>query len=315
MSGEIMAAQPPDREKLVDLVTRITVEVLKELESRKDNITFDASGPVSMVGPCNADPNDCQECGYCTAKKPDTVDQFIEAGVSRISSRLHTPAVAKSLAGYIDHTLLKPEASQEELKKLCDEAKTYCFKSVCVNPNNVAYCARELRGSGVGVTAVIGFPLGATTTRVKAFETDEAIRNGATEIDMVINISLLKNKDYCQVLDDIHQVVRAAQGKLVKVILETGVLNTVEKTIGCALAKAAGASYVKTSTGFGKGGATIEDIKLMRDIVGPELGVKASGGIRDKETAEKMIEAGATRLGASASVAIVGGQAISGGGY
>lgn len=310
-----MAAQPPDREKLVDLVTRITVEVLKELEGRKVDPMPDKPGPVSPVAPCNADPAECLDCGYCTAKKPDTVGQFLESGVSRISSRLHTPAVAKSLAGYIDHTLLKPEATQEELKTLCDEAKKYSFKSVCVNPNNVAFCVRELRGSAVGVTAVIGFPLGATTPRVKAFETDEAIRNGATEIDMVINITLLKNKDYCRVLDDIQHVVRAAQGKIVKVILETGLLNTIEKTIGCALAKAAGASYVKTSTGFGKGGATIEDIKLMRDVVGPELGVKASGGIRDKETAEKMIEAGATRLGASASVSIVGGKTVSGGGY
>ncbi|MFC1850372.1 deoxyribose-phosphate aldolase [candidate division CSSED10-310 bacterium] len=240
---------------------------------------------------------------------------MIQSGAARITSQLHTPAVPTNLAPYIDHTLLKPEVSLEDLKKICQEAKQFNFKSVCVNPDNVAFCARELKDTSVGVTAVIGFPLGATTSRVKAFETDEALNKGASEIDMVINVGALKDKDYAAVLEDIQQVVRAAHGKIVKVILETGLLNETQKIVGCALAKAAGAHFVKTSTGFGKGGATLDDIQLMRQVVGGEMGVKASGGIRDTETALKMISAGATRIGASASVAIVKGESAPGTGY
>ncbi|MSQ81500.1 MAG: deoxyribose-phosphate aldolase [Myxococcales bacterium] len=213
----------------------------------------------------------------------------------------------QDLARYIDHTLLKANASRDEFKKLCEEARKFKFASVCVNAANVAYCARELRGSGVPVVAVVGFPLGATTPAAKAFETREAVRDGAEEIDMVINIGALKSKDYGLVLADIQAVVGASGGKKVKVILETGELTREEKVISCALSKVAGAAFVKTSTGFGPGGATAEDVALMKAVVGDELEVKASGGMRTSEDVDKMLQAGATRIGASASVAIVRG--------
>ena len=181
------------------------------------------------------------------------------------------------------------------------------FFSVCVNSVNVPYVRGLLQGSTVAVCAVVGFPLGAMSPSAKAFETVEAIRHGSDEVDMVINVGALKSKDYALVLDDMAKVVGAAPGKVVKVILETGMLTRDEKLIGCALAKAAGAGFVKTSTGFGPGGATAEDIALMRRIVGPELGVKASGGVRTAQDADRMVAAGATRLGASSSVAIVTG--------
>lgn len=304
-----MSAQLPDKEQLVKLITQITVEVLNELGQ---NGTADAA---TSAKPCNLDSSDCAECGYCVAKKPEVIESYIDSGATRFTSQLHTPPVSQSLGKYIDHTLLKPEATPEELRKICEEALKYQFKSVCVNPAHVPFCVKMLEGSSVGVTAVVGFPLGATTARVKAFETEEAVKNGATEIDMVINVTSLRSKNYAAVYHDIAQVVRAAHGAPVKVILETGLLNQNEKIAGCVLSKAAGASFVKTSTGFGKGGATYDDIKLMREIVGAELGVKASGGIRDSETAQKMIEAGATRLGASASVAIVRGDKATGTGY
>jgi deoxyribose-phosphate aldolase len=213
------------------------------------------------------------------------------------------------LARIIDHTLLKPDTTRDDLRKLCNEAVTFGFFSVCVNSVNVPFVREQLRGSTVAVCAVVGFPLGAMSPAAKAFETTEAIRNGADEIDMVINVGALKSRDYALVLDDIARVVGAAQGKIVKVILETGGLTRDEKVIGCALSKAAGAHFVKTSTGFGPGGATVEDIALMRAIVGPELGVKASGGVRTAADADRMVAAGANRIGASASVAIVTGGA------
>jgi deoxyribose-phosphate aldolase len=219
------------------------------------------------------------------------------------------PADAASLARYIDHTLLKADATREELNKLCDEARQYHFFSVCVNSSNVAACRKRLEGSGVKAIAVVGFPLGAMTTEAKAFETSKAIEDGAEEIDMVINIGSLKAREYGAVLHDIASVVRAAGERPVKVILETGVLNAEEKIIACALSKVANAAFVKTSTGFNTGGATVEDIALMRKIVGSEMGVKASGGVRNTETALAMIRAGANRIGASASVAIVTGKA------
>jgi len=306
-----MTTQLPDKEQLVQIITQITVEVLKELQPQSQGLP-EASTPAIS---CSLDNSDCVQCGFCTAKKPELVDQFIESGAARFTSKPDTPNVSAKIAPFIDHTLLKPDISFDDLKKLCTEAKRFSFKSVCVNPNNVPYCVEQLRGSNVGVTAVIGFPLGATTTRVKAFETEEAVRNGATEIDMVINVSNLRAKSYTQVLEDIQQVVRAARGYVVKVILETGSLEHLEKIAGCVLSKAAGAHYVKTSTGFGKGGATIEDIKLMRQVVGGDIGVKASGGIKDTQTAQEMISAGATRLGASASVAIVQGKQSTEEGY
>jgi deoxyribose-phosphate aldolase len=215
-----------------------------------------------------------------------------------------------SVARMIDHTLLKPEASKEQIVKLCEEAKQYKFATVCVNPYWVSTAAQELKGSGVGITTVVGFPLGATSTFVKIAETRDAIANGATEIDMVINIGALKSGDFETVKKDIEGVVLAANGHApVKVIIETGLLEIEEKKKACILAKMAGADFVKTSTGFGPGCATPEDVKLMREAVGPDLGVKASACVRDLDTARKMIQAGATRIGASAGIAIVtGGQ-------
>ena len=210
------------------------------------------------------------------------------------------------LAKYIDHTLLKADATEEQIEKLCQEAAEYNFKSVCINPAFVAKSKELLKDSDSLVCTVIGFPLGASTPEVKAFETRNAINNGATEVDMVINIGALKDKNYSLVEADIKAVVDAAAGKaLVKVIIETSLLTNQEKVKACQLAVDAGTDFVKTSTGFSTGGATVEDIKLMREAVGPTIGVKASGGIRDKETAEAMIEAGATRIGASAGITIV----------
>ncbi|MEK7433872.1 MAG: deoxyribose-phosphate aldolase [Cyanobacteriota bacterium] len=214
-----------------------------------------------------------------------------------------------NLASYIDHTLLKPEANEEQIKKLCEEARKYVFASVCINPHFVSLCAKLLQGSPVKVCTVIGFPLGATTTETKVFETKKAILDGAHEIDMVINVGAIKSKDYSKVEDDIRQVVRACEGKILKVILETALLTNEEKVIACQLSVKAGADFVKTSTGFGPGGATEEDIALMRSTVGPNLGVKASGGIRDTLGTLTMLKAGATRVGASASVAIVNNSA------
>ncbi|WP_213819007.1 deoxyribose-phosphate aldolase [Garciella nitratireducens] len=212
----------------------------------------------------------------------------------------------QNIARYIDHTLLKPEASKQQIEKLCQEAKEYGFYSVCVNPIWVKEAANQLKNSNVKVCTVIGFPLGATTSEVKAFETQNAIDNGASEVDMVIAIGKLKAGEYTAVQQDISAVVNAAKGKaLVKVIIETCLLTDQEKVKACQLAVEAGADYVKTSTGFSTGGAKIEDIRLMRKTVGNDIGVKASGGIRDRETALKMIEAGASRIGASASIAIV----------
>ncbi|MFQ5707329.1 MAG: deoxyribose-phosphate aldolase [bacterium] len=212
----------------------------------------------------------------------------------------------QDLAKLIDHTLLKPEATQDQISKLCDEAVRYGFASVCVNPTWVRFCREQIRGSGVLVCAVIGFPLGATTTAAKAFETRHAVQEGADEIDMVINIGRLKSGDYDLVEKDIGAVVEAAGRRAhVKVILETCYLTDEEKIQGSLLAKAAGAAFVKTSTGFGKSGASLGDVALMRKVVGTEMGVKAAGGIRDYENAMRMVQAGATRIGASASVAIV----------
>lgn len=205
----------------------------------------------------------------------------------------------------IDHTLLKPEATREQIKKLCEEALEYHFKSVCVNPFWVNYASEILKGSDVEVCTVIGFPLGANTTTLKAFETKEAVENGADEIDMVINIGLLKAEEYDLFEKDIKAVVDAAQGKLVKVILETCLLSDEEIIKASELSMNAGADYVKTSTGFNSEGATVHAVKLMRQTVGDKLGVKASGGIRDLKKSMDMIENGASRLGVSAGIAII----------
>ena len=222
---------------------------------------------------------------------------------------------SKDLAQYIDHTLLKADATREDVIKLCDEARKWTFATVCLNSSQIALATRLLLGCSTRPIAVVGFPLGAGTTAAKAFEAKEAVRAGAAEIDMVINQGALKGKDYALVESDIRAVVEASRPAPVKVILETGGLTRDEKVIACALSKAAGAAFVKTSTGFGPGGATAEDIALMRAVVGNDLGVKASGGVRTTQDAEKMIAAGATRIGASASVAIVTGQKPAAGKY
>lgn len=222
----------------------------------------------------------------------------------------------KNLSRYIDHTLLKADATENEVIKLCNEAKEYDFFSVCINPGFVELAAKELSESNVAVCTVIGFPLGASTPETKAFETRDAIQKGAAEVDMVINISKLKDKKDDEVLKDIKAVVDAADKKaLVKVIIETCLLTDEEKERACKLAKDAGADFVKTSTGFSTGGATKEDIALMRKTVGTEMGVKASGGVRTYEDAVTMIESGATRIGASASIAIVTASKAQSSGY
>ncbi|TKC18341.1 deoxyribose-phosphate aldolase [Robertmurraya kyonggiensis] len=217
--------------------------------------------------------------------------------------------MTQNLAKFIDHTMLKAEATKEQILTLVEEAKEYNFASVCVNPTWVKLAASELKNTSVDVCTVIGFPLGATTSEVKAFETKNAIENGATEVDMVINIGALKDKDYALVEEDIKAVVNEAKGKaLTKVIIETSLLTNEEKVKACELAVSAGADFVKTSTGFSTGGATVEDIALMRKTVGPDIGVKASGGVRSLADTEAMIKAGATRIGASSGKEIINGQ-------
>lgn len=285
-------------EKLDDLVEIIARRVTERLRDMSIHSSDTKSG-------CD----DCSNCGQCVIKKPQTVKNIIQFGATRISTN---PGIQghfdEKLASMIDHTLLKPEVTRDDLLKVCDEAKKYHFATVCVNSSNIPFVARQLKGSGVKPIAVVGFPLGAATTQSKSFEAKEAIRAGAEEIDMVINIGELKSKDYKFVYEDIRQVVEASKPHKVKVILETSSLEHDEKVIACALSKAAGAAFVKTSTGFAKGGATIEDIQLMRRIVGEDMEVKASGGIRSTEDAQAMIKAGANRIGASASVAIVTGN-------
>ncbi|MDM5334571.1 deoxyribose-phosphate aldolase [Ureibacillus composti] len=215
--------------------------------------------------------------------------------------------MTKEYASMIDHTLLKADATRSQIEKLCSEASEFEFASVCVNPTWVKYSAELLKDSKVKVCTVIGFPLGASTSEVKAFETKNAIANGAEEIDMVINIGALKNQEFDLVREDIKQVVDAANGTLVKVIIETCLLSDEEKVKACELSVEAGADFVKTSTGFSTGGATAEDVALMRKTVGPTVGVKASGGVRNLQDMQKMIEAGATRIGASSGVAIING--------
>jgi len=211
----------------------------------------------------------------------------------------------ESIAKYIDHTLLKPEATEQHILSLCDEAITYQFASVCVNPYWVSLCSKKLEETDVLVCTVAGFPLGANTTFIKADESSRAVGEGADEVDMVLNIGKLKSGNYPEVFKDIRTVVRAAGDVLVKVIIETCLLTEEEKIAACILAKEAGAKFVKTSTGFNKAGATVEDVALMRQVVGTKMGVKAAGGIRDYRTAVAMIMAGANRIGASASVNIV----------
>jgi deoxyribose-phosphate aldolase len=220
---------------------------------------------------------------------------------------METTKIQDSIAKSIDHTLLRPDATITQIHMLVEEAKQHRFFSVCVNPAYVATCAELLRGSGVQVCTVVGFPLGANASATKAFETVHAIKDGANEIDMVINIGALKSQKLLLVEEDIREVVFAAEGLVVKVIIETSLLTDEEKVIACQLAEKAGANFVKTSTGFGGGGATVEDVKLMKESVSSNIGIKASGGIKDLETAKKLLAAGATRLGTSAGVSLVKG--------
>ncbi|MGT2932732.1 deoxyribose-phosphate aldolase [Streptococcus catagoni] len=217
-----------------------------------------------------------------------------------------------SISKYIDHTLLKADSVKEQIDQLLSEAKDHHFASVCINPSWVAYAAKVLKGTDVKVCTVVGFPLGATTSATKVFETKDAIEKGADEIDMVINIGLLKQGDYDAVEDDIRAVVEASGDKLVKVIIETCLLTDTEKVKACQLAVSAGADFVKTSTGFSTGGATISDVKIMRQTVGPNIGVKAAGGARSLEDALAFIEAGATRIGTSSGVKIINGEIANG---
>ena len=280
-----------------------------------------AQAPVgsmsSATSACSQQTDDeCDGCGLCVENQADTVKSLVNSGAARIGAAAGAKVGDPDMARMIDHTLLKPDATEEQVRKLCDEAKQFVFASVCVNPTHVALAARLLQGTDVMVCTVIGFPLGATTQTTKAIETRDAIANGAQEIDMVVNVGALKGGNDALVREDIAAVVAAARGKaIVKVILETALLSNEEIVKGCLLSKMAGADFVKTSTGFGPGGATVEAIALMRETVGPDMGVKASGGIKDRETAEAMVAAGASRIGASASVSIATGAGGDGKGY
>jgi deoxyribose-phosphate aldolase len=296
---------------MADDVNAIVDEITDRVRRRLDAMRAGTEEPCTASSPSTPGKapaaDDCApSCFQCPNHDACGTSLSVRSGLTmRVSpDRLRT---SSDIAPYIDHTLLKPEATAAEVLKLCDEAKKYGFATVCVNAVNVGTAARALAGSSVKPIAVVGFPLGAMTPSAKAFETREAVRCGAKEIDMVINIGALKAKDYALVLHDIQLVVNASKPVPVKVILETSQLTTEEKIIGCALSKSAGAAFVKTSTGFAKGGATAEDVALMRRIVGDDVGVKASGGVRSTEDAMAMFAAGANRIGASASIAIVTG--------
>jgi deoxyribose-phosphate aldolase len=273
-------------EKIIDQVTHQVVVLVRERGSTGD------AGPALSAG------------NYA-----DRVRPVVQAGADRLAATLGVAPTDGRLSHMIDHTLLKPDATQDQVAQLCYEARKHAFASVCVNPSYVKLCADLLRDSDVLVCTVIGFPLGATSTEAKAFEAQKALRDGASEVDMVINVGALKSRDYERVEGDIAAVARVvhAGGAILKVIIEAALLTDEEKVAACQLARVAGADFVKTSTGFGPGGATAEDVALMRRVVGPQMGVKASGGIRSLADAQKMIAAGATRIGASASVKIVGG--------
>jgi deoxyribose-phosphate aldolase len=264
----------------------------------------------AIVARLNGDSSDqsalCGCTSECFNRCPERMHRIIDAGAARIGLVLGQTGSAKDWAGLIDHTLLKPEATDDDIRKLCEEASRYRFASVCVNPTWVRAAACNLSGTGIPVCTVIGFPLGATLADVKAYEARRAIFDGAREVDMVINIGALKSGDDCLVEHDIRSVVEVAHeyDAICKVIIETALLTDDEKVRACLAAKKAGADFVKTSTGFSKGGATVADIALMRRTVGSELGVKASGGVKGLDDARKLVEAGATRIGASVGVKI-----------
>ena len=299
------------------LISRITEEVVRALAEREGATGTAAAGVRSGGGAAvPADPRlgtpgagaKAAAGGPRRFPADGLADLCRDLGVCRIGSA-PGEATAPGLASMIDHTVLKPDATRADIEKLCAEARAARFASVCVQPWWVGLCADLLEGSVVKVCTVVGFPHGMNRPETKAFEARRAVLDGATEVDMVVNIGALKSKDFGTVERDIRGVVESSKPRAtVKVILENVYLTNEEKAEACALAKAAGADYVKTSTGFAGGGATVEDVELMRRVVGPEMGVKAAGGIRDTESARRMIAAGATRLGASASLAIVQGE-------
>jgi len=292
----------PDAKTVQTLVEIITREVLQAYA--------ETSKPGPQGATCKVETADGITVQTCFDEHGNVVD----AGAERLTTSLGFVPQDPSMAQYIDHTALKPETTPDQIATLCEEARTYHFASVCVNPVNVQQCADLLRGSDVKVCSVIGFPLGATMTEVKVFETIQCIEHGANEIDMVINIGALKARKLNLVARDIREIVTAVHDRdaILKVIIETALLTDEEKVIACLLSKEAGADFVKTSTGFSTGGATIEDVALMRRVVGPMIGVKAAGGIRSREDAEHMVSVGATRLGASAGVKIIKGETVSG---
>ena len=276
------------------------------LDQLVEIITREVLAAYPQGGQCNVcKSGNCQ--GQCVETNPDGARQVVHAGADRLSTGLGIRNVASDMAGMIDHTLLKPNGTEEQIRQLCAEAREFSFATVCVNPAWVPLSAELLAGSPVKVCTVIGFPLGATLPEVKAFEAQRCAQLGARELDMVINVGALKSRLYDVVQEDIAAVVDAAHGLAasVKVIIEAAFLTDEEKVEACVLSKAAGADYVKTSTGFAPTGATVEDVALMRRVVGPEMGVKAAGGVKTAEDAKAMIAAGATRIGASASVRIL----------
>ncbi|HUQ90084.1 MAG TPA: deoxyribose-phosphate aldolase [Bryobacteraceae bacterium] len=289
-----------DAQELDRLVAQIGDEILARIP-RNGGFAPNAEG---LNVPDLVCPGCTQRCAQTCASK---TRQIIAAGADRVSASEKTTRIDAHIASMIDHTMLKPEATRDEIVKLCREARQYTFASVCVNPYWVPLVAAELSGSPVKVCTVVGFPLGATPTAIKVAEAEAAIKVGAQEVDMVINVGALRSKDLDVVRMDIQAVAEACHrgGAIVKVILETALLDDNQKVIACSLAKIAGADFVKTSTGFSKSGATAHDIALMRAAVGPEMGVKASGGIRTLEDLRTMATAGASRIGASASVKIV----------
>jgi len=297
---------------MTDKIDELVEIIANRVTARLNN----GAGAISVSSAdCVCSKDTCTNCGLCVVKKRDTVNKIIDFGAARIGTNAGVGEVDTKLAHMIDHTLLKPETTQKDLATVCEEAKKYHFATVCVNSVNIPFVARMLKGSDVKPIAVVGFPLGAASTHSKSYEAKEAINNGALEIDMVINIGALKSKDYKTVYEDIKEVVLASKPYPVKVIIESSSLNNDEKVAACVLSKTAGAAFVKTSTGFASGGATVEDVALMRRIVGNDMSVKASGGIRTKEDAEAMVKAGADRIGASASIAIVTGKKAKAGNY
>jgi len=290
-----MAADTQTVERLVELVTRRVLLALAEDERR---------------GTPNAD-TCTEECGsgYCVRHCADKVELIVQAGADRVAAGPGAIPAQPGMARLIDHTLLKPDATPDQVAQLCYEARKYGFAAVCINPSYVPLAANLLRGSAVAVCTVVGFPLGATAPEVKAYEAQLAIDQGATEIDMVINIGALKARDYEMVARDIRAVVRVCHARvppvLTKVIIEAALLTEEEKIAAALLTKESGADYVKTSTGFASGGATVADVALLRRTVGPAMGIKAAGGVRTRDDAEAMVGAGATRIGASAGIKII----------